>query len=69
MHCTELYTPAGDLVQLRQVSDGMVWGYDKYKSDCPSWNEIATAQQQAQAANRRVWAENPIPPWEWRRSN
>ncbi|MDJ0731026.1 MAG: thermonuclease family protein [Crocosphaera sp.] len=65
----ELYTPAGELVQQRQVQDGMVWGYEKYKSDCPSWNAIANAQQQAQAANRGLWVGNPIPPWEWRISN
>ncbi|ACB54483.1 putative nuclease [Crocosphaera subtropica ATCC 51142] len=64
----ELYTPAGELVQLRQVQDGMVWGNDKYKSDCPSWNAIAQAQQQAQQGKRGIWAGNPIPPWDWRRS-
>lgn len=32
----ELYTPSGELVQLQQVQDGMVWGYEKYKSDCPT---------------------------------
>lgn len=63
----ELYTPAGELVQLRQVQDGMVWGYDKYKSDCPSWNAIAQAQQQAQQGKRGLWSGNPTPPWEWRK--
>ncbi len=63
----ELYTPAGELVQLQQVQDGMVWGYEKYKSDCPSWNAIATAQQQAQQSKRGIWGDNAIPPWEWRR--
>ena len=57
------------LVQEYQARDGMVWGYDRYKSDCPSWEAIATAQQKAQAANRGLWAGNPSPPWEWRSSN
>ena len=65
----ELYTPAGELVQLQQAKDGMVWGYEKYKKDCPSWNAIAQAQTLAQQGKRGLWAGNPIPPWEWRRSN
>ncbi len=63
----ELYTPSGNLVQLQQVQDGMVWGYEKYKSDCPSWNRVATAQQQAQASKRGLWKDKTaVAPWEWR---
>ncbi len=55
-------------MQLRQVQDGMVWGYEKYKSDCPSWNGVYKAFTEAQQAKRGLWAGNPTPPWEWRRS-
>ncbi len=65
----ELYTLSGELVQLKQVKDGMVWGYEKYKKDCPSWDAIALAQQQAQQSKRGIWSGNPTPPWEWRRNN
>lgn len=57
------------LVQEYQARDGIVWGYEKYKNDCPSWEAIAQAQQQAQKAKRGLWAGNPTPPWEWRRDN
>ncbi len=56
------------LVQKYQTKEGMVWGYEKYKSDCPSWEAIALAQQQAQQAKRGIWAGNPTPPWEWRKN-
>ncbi len=66
----ELYFRRGnnwELVQEVQARDGFAWGYKRYKSDCPSWKAIATAQQQAQAAKRGIWAGNPTPPWEFRR--
>ena len=63
----ELYTPAGELVQLRQVKDGMVWGYEKYQSDCPSWNGVYKAFTESQQAKRGIWAGNPTPPWEFRK--
>ncbi len=56
------------LVQEAQASNGMVWGYEKYKNDCPSWDAIATAQQQAQQGKQGIWAGNPTPPWEWRKN-
>lgn len=55
------------LVQEYQSKEGMVWGYEKYKSDCPSWNGVYKAFIEAQQAKRGIWAGNPIPPWEWRR--
>lgn len=65
----EIYTTSGQLVQLQQVKDGWVWANEKYKSDCPHWNEIAKAEREAKAARRGIWAGNPMPPWEWRRRN
>ena len=55
------------LLQEYQAKDGMVWGYEKYKSDCPSWNGVYKAYTEAQQAKRGLWAGNPTPPWEWRR--
>ncbi|MGK7955707.1 MAG: thermonuclease family protein, partial [Crocosphaera sp.] len=55
------------LVQKYQAQEGMVWGYKKYKSDCPSWNGVYKAYTEAQQAKRGLWAGNPTPPWEWRR--
>lgn len=64
----EVYT--GDkLVQLQQVKDGMAWGYERYKANCSQWEALASAQKEAQAAKRGIWASNPVPPWEWRRRN
>ncbi len=57
------------LVQEYQAREGMVWGYEKYKSDCPSWNAVYKAYIEAQQAKRGIWAGNPTPPWEWRRNN
>ncbi|MFM6437976.1 MAG: hypothetical protein ACKPJN_10160 [Microcystis panniformis] len=33
------------IVQLQQVKDGMVWAYDRFKGNCPSWKEIERAFQ------------------------
>lgn len=63
----ELYLSSRELVQLRQVQEGMVWGYDRYKDDCPSWTAIAQAQKQAQLGKQGIWAGNPTPPWVFRK--
>ncbi|NEO22108.1 MAG: thermonuclease family protein [Moorea sp. SIO4A5] len=59
-----------ELVQSIQSSDGMVWGYEAYKSDCPNWDAIASTQARARSAKIGVWAKNAqaIPPWEWRKT-
>jgi len=55
---------------LEQVRAGMAWWYWKYakeqRPDDPQLYE--TAEKEARAAGRGLWADgNPMPPWEWRR--
>ncbi|MGH2414911.1 MAG: thermonuclease family protein [Microcystaceae cyanobacterium] len=58
------------LVQLQQVKVGMVWAYEQYKSDCPHWNEIERAFQEARSQRKGIFLRgNPTPPWEWRARN
>ncbi|WP_283160078.1 thermonuclease family protein [Microcystis aeruginosa FBCC-A68] len=59
----------GQLVQLQQVKDGMVWAYDRFKADCPQWNEIEKAFTEARSKRKGIFGGNPMPPWEWRRRN
>ncbi|WP_353845535.1 thermonuclease family protein [Microcystis sp. M090S1] len=64
----EVYA-GGQLVQLQQVKDGMVWAYDRFKADCPSWNEIERAFKETPSNRKGIFGGNPMPPWEWRRRN
>ncbi|NEQ61790.1 MAG: thermonuclease family protein [Moorea sp. SIO4A1] len=60
----ELWVNRGDdwsLVQSIQSSDGMVWGYEAYKSDCPNWDAIVSTQRRAQSARIGVWAGQSFP--------
>ncbi|NCR42637.1 MAG: thermonuclease family protein [Microcystis aeruginosa W13-11] len=59
----------GQLVQLQQVKDGMVWAYDRFKGNFPSWNEIERAFTEARANRKGIFRGNPMPPWEWRQRN
>jgi endonuclease YncB( thermonuclease family) len=65
----ELYTPSNQSIPVQQAKDGWVWANGKYKSDCPSWDKVEAAEQEARAAKRGIWNGNPMPPWEWRRRN
>jgi endonuclease YncB( thermonuclease family) len=49
-----------------QVRRGMAWVFDRYaKADSP----LYLLQEEARATNRGLWADmNPVPPWEWRRT-
>lgn len=68
-----LYVDRGsgwELLQRLQVLGGTAWGYEEYKDTCPEWEAIASAQMQAKAGNKGLWASpKAIPPWEWRRLN
>jgi endonuclease YncB( thermonuclease family) len=44
----------GQLVQLQQVKDGMVWAYDRFKGNCPSWNEIDRAFTEARSNRKGI---------------
>lgn len=49
-----------------QVKRGMAWVYDKYVQD----KSLYALQDEARAHKVGLWADNePIRPWEWRRSN
>lgn len=65
----EIYTPAGELVQLQQVQAGWVWANEQYQSDCSHWKEIEKAAREAKAERRGIWAGNPSAPWEWRKQH
>lgn len=58
-----------ELVQLEQAKDGWTWANEKYKEDCPSFEAIASAEKEAKAAKRGIWAGSPMPPWDWRSRN
>jgi endonuclease YncB( thermonuclease family) len=65
----EVYA-GGQLVQLQQAREGMVWANDRYKANCPRWNEIDRAFDEARSNRRGIFTRgNAIPPWEWRRRN
>lgn len=56
-----------ELVQSRMSVAGMGYAYEKYKSDCPSWDAIASTQEEARRSHLGVWAiPGAIPPWEYR---
>jgi len=51
------------------VKNGMAWFYGQYckVSFCSQWNQY---QEDARSRNTGLWSmPNPIPPWEFRRSN
>ncbi|SUA61595.1 Thermonuclease precursor [Oligella urethralis] len=51
-------------INLKMVSDGYAWAYDRYTID----TIYKQAQRQAQAKRLGLWCDNqPIPPWEFRR--
>jgi len=57
-------------VQVAQARAGTVWGYEKFKQNCPVWNAVEAGQSQAQAQRLGLWASGrAIAPWDWRRMN
>lgn len=61
----------GHDVNLEQVRAGMAWWYRQYaKEQIPDDRRLyELAENEARAAKRGLWADaNPMPPWEWRRS-
>jgi endonuclease YncB( thermonuclease family) len=57
---------AGKDAGKHQVSAGMAWVYARY---APKDSPLYGIQTEAKAARRGLWVdEEPVPPWEWRRS-
>ncbi len=53
-------------VSLYMLQSGHAWFGNHYSSD----HTLLLAQQQAQQARLGLWhAENPTPPWKWRKNN
>jgi micrococcal nuclease len=49
-----------------QVERGMAWVYTRYNKD----KTLPEAQERAKQAGWGLWADKePVPPWEWRKSN
>ncbi len=54
------------LINAAQVEAGLAWHYKQYSKD----PELAKLEEQARAVKKGLWSDpNPIPPWEFRRSN
>lgn len=47
-------------------STGMAWVYDKYSR---GHENLYPLQQAARQARRGLWAQEAVPPWEWRRES
>ena len=56
----------GVVVQDEILKAGHAWVYAKYckAPQCKGWNEL---ERQAQELRAGLWAEDAVPPWEWRR--
>jgi endonuclease YncB( thermonuclease family) len=56
----------GDVdVNLRMVDDGYAWHFKRYSTE----RALARAERRARRARRGLWVDpDPVPPWEWRRS-
>ena len=54
-------------LNLEQVRRGLAWHYKQYQGeqDASDRARYATAETEARAAQRGLWAL-PVPPWEWR---
>jgi len=49
-----------------QVKAGMAWYYVKYGR---GYEHLQTVERDARTARRGLWAdEEPVPPWDWRKS-
>jgi endonuclease YncB( thermonuclease family) len=61
--------PGLELVQAREAYAGMVYPYERYKSDCHSWEAVQSTAKQAQDKHLGVWQKDYEKPWDYRRSN
>ena len=58
-----------ELAQSKMVLAGMAYGYERYKSDCPSWDAVSTSQEYAKSNKIGVWGGEYEKPWEYRKGN
>lgn len=59
--------PDGETLEDALISGGLAWVDGRYckRPECDNWRQH---QANAKAAKRGLWsADNPIPPWTWRR--
>jgi endonuclease YncB( thermonuclease family) len=58
--------PGSGILQELLLEAGLVWVYPNYCKNCGDWETI---QEQARGQRIGLWTdENPIEPWEWRKS-
>ncbi|MEA5522910.1 thermonuclease family protein [Limnoraphis robusta] len=63
----EVWTREG-LVQSQLAGQGLVYPYERYKSDCPSWDAVERAGEYAIANSLGVWGDrNAVKPWDYRK--
>ena len=55
----------GTYVNREQVAKGLAWRYVQYDKK----GEFTQVEQAAKTARKGLWGDaNPVPPWEWRKS-
>lgn len=63
-----VHTPDGTLANLAMVRAGYAWVYEQYCTQPDICAQLRSAQAEARAAGRGLWADSdPVPPWEWRK--
>lgn len=58
-----------ELAQSKMILAGMAYGYEQYKSDCPSWDAVQVSQEYAESNKIGLWRGNYQKPWEYRKRN
>ena len=57
--------PEGRVAQEELLSNGLAWVYKQYCKNCPQWLDL---EKDARQEKLGLWqADDPIPPWSWRR--
>lgn len=60
--------PGGRVLNRELLVNGLAWVYKKYckRPECAQWSDDEAA---ARSTRRGLWChENPLPPWEWRKT-
>ncbi|MEM7727636.1 MAG: hypothetical protein AAF208_14925 [Cyanobacteria bacterium P01_A01_bin.45] len=56
-----------ELAQSKMVAAGLAYPYERYKSDCLSWEAVKSSQEYAQELKVGVWGGSYEKPWDYRR--